>query len=90
MNAVFLIACAVLTAVPLYFVWHKVYEDGLFGRVSLLGISFSAFTFVIEWAEADGFDVLPQTVMFFTFVAVFLVWHLLRFHRRVVLKGSVR
>lgn len=89
MNAIFLISCSVLTAVPLYFVWHRVYEDGLFGRLSLLGISFMAFTFVIEWIEGEGFEVLPQTALFFAFVAVFLTWHLIRFHRRVICKGPL-
>lgn len=86
MSAIFLVACLVLLIVPIYFVTHKVYEDGFFGRIGLLGVSFSAATFLLEWIDGEGFEVLPQTVMMVSCFALFLCWHLFRFHRRVVCK----
>lgn len=84
MNTLFLLACSVLFVVPVVFVTHSVYEDGFFGRIGLLGISFAAATFILEWFGGEEYEVLPQTVMMATAFALFLVWHLFRFHRRVL------
>lgn len=86
MNTVFLIACAILVVEPLYFVVHNVYEDGLFGRIGLLGVSFSAATYLLEYFDGGEFEVMPQTALMVSAFAVFLTWHLFRFHRRVVCK----
>jgi hypothetical protein len=84
MTPLFLVACAILFVVPLVFVTHNVYEDGLIGRIGLLGISFSAATFLMEWAGGAEYQILPQTEMLVDSFAVFLIWHLFRFHRRVL------
>lgn len=84
-QAIFLISCSILTVVPLLFVWNRVYQDGILGRVGLLGISFASSTYLIEKVlVGTRYDVLPQTAAFFAFVAVFLCWHLFRFHARVL------
>ena len=80
----FLASCLVLVVVPVVFVVHDVYEDGLVGRIGLLGISFSAATFLLEWAGGSEYEMLPQTAMLTAFFTLFLVWHLFRFHRRVL------
>ena len=86
MNLIFLVACAVLFVVPVYFVLNDVYEDGLIGRIGLLGISFAAATFILEWANGEQYELLPQTIFMTVMFAVFLVWHLTRFHLRVLRK----
>ena len=86
MSYIFLLACVVLFVVPVYFVLNDVYEDGLVGRVGLLGISFSAATFILEWANGEQYTLLPQTVFMTCMFAWFLVWHLCRFHLRVMRK----
>lgn len=84
MYYLFLLDCAVLALVPLYFVCHKVYQDGVFGRVGLLGTSFAASLFLMEAVVGVQYNVLPQTLMLVTCFAVFLCWHLFRFHCRVL------
>lgn len=89
LSAVFLACCIVLAVVPCYFVVNKVYEDGLIGRIGLLGISFTAASYVLAWFDYDEWPDFPfepdlQEAMMFGFAAMFLVWHLFRFHRRVV------
>ena len=86
MNFIFLASCAVLCLVPVLFVLNDVYEDGLVGRVGLLGISFSAATFILEWANGEEYQMLPQTVFMVAMFAWFLCWHLFRFHTRVMRK----
>lgn len=83
---VFLAACLVLFVVPLWFVWHAVYNDGVVGRAGLLGISFGAAGFIAEAACGARFHMPPLAVWLVTWFAVFLVWHLFRFHSRVVSK----
>lgn len=77
--------CAVLMVVPVVFVLHKVYEDGFFGRCGLLGISFTSATFLLEWWSGEEYQMLPQTVALVLAFTVFICWHLIRFHIRIVL-----
>ena len=90
MNAVyfyvFLTSCAILFVIPLLFVYHSVYEDGLIGRCFLLGMSFGAATFLMEIGFGEQYDMLPQTVFLVACFAGFLCWHLFRFHTRVLRK----
>lgn len=81
---IFLTSCAVLFVVPLIFVWHKVYEDGILGRLALLAMSFASATYLIEKALGVNYNVLPQTSAFFLATAIFISWHLWKFHRRVL------
>lgn len=85
MNAIFLGSCFVLVVVPLVFVVHSVYQDGFFGRIGLLGIAFFSATYLLEWFFGDEeYEMSPQTVMLVACFAIFLCWHLFRFHRRVL------
>ena len=86
--ALFLASCAVLFVVPLAFVLHDVYEDGVIGRGALLSISFCAAAFIGEAAFGVAFYMPPPAVALVASFAVFLVWHLFRFHRRVLKKRS--
>lgn len=87
MMALFQIDCLLLIAVPLYFVQHGVYEDGVFGRIGLLGIAFASCGYLLEaWVGDEELEVLPLTVMLATSFAVFLVWHLFRWHRKILRK----
>lgn len=84
-TAIFMACCIVLVIVPPVFVLHQVYQDGVFGRMGLLGISFSAATFLLEWFSGEDYEMLPQTTFLVASFTVFLCWHLFRFHNRVVL-----
>ena len=82
---IFLVSCAILFLIPVLFVMNDVYDDGLIGRVFLLGISFASATFLMEFAAGDSeYVILPQTVFLVASFAGFLCWHLFRFHRRVL------
>lgn len=90
MNVLFSVICMVLVAVPITFVLHGVYQDGVFGRIGLLGIAFCGMGYLMEiWFGDDEIEVLPLTVFFAGCVAIFLTWHLARFHRRVILKRPI-
>ncbi len=84
MMSIFLLASAVLVVVPLVFVMHEVYEDGVVGRSGLLVISFVSAVDLLEWFFGEEYEVLPQTTVKCAAFAVFLCWHLFRFHRRVL------
>ena len=81
---VFLSSCVVLAVVPVVFVANRVYQDGIVGRVALLAISFAADMYLLDFTFGVRYTVLPQTAFFFAAVALFLCWHLWRFHRRVL------
>ena len=85
-TVVFMMCCAVLVAVPLYFVSHRVYKDGVFGRIGLCGISFFASTFLMEWATGEEYQMMWQSTLLVLSFTVFLTWHLVRFHLRYVLE----
>jgi hypothetical protein len=87
---VFYIACLVLALVPLFFVYNRVYKDGLVGKLGLLGISFVAWMWIFDLLINDEAPLDPsnRTVMFVISVAIFLVWHLFRFHNRVLRKNA--
>lgn len=87
-NAIFLTACAVLFFVPLYFVLNSVYQDGVFGRLALLCISFCSAMFLLEAAFGTPIQVPPLVVFLVSSFAVFATWHLGRFHFRVLKKEN--
>lgn len=88
MKEMIFMACMVaLVIVPMIFVWHRIYEDGVFGRIGLSGIAFSASTYLLEWLWADSeYEMSWQLVLLVISFTLFLCWHLIRFHLRVVLK----
>lgn len=82
-EGVFFVACLVLVAVPPYFVAHRVYKDGLLGRLALLGISFFGLLVVMETIFGKGYGIDKEVALLVASFALFLIWHLVRFHRRV-------
>lgn len=86
MKILLLVSCAILSLVPLYFVLHRVYKDGVFGRGSLLAISFCSIGILGETAFGNGFYVPSIIVLLISAFAVFITWHLVRFECRVVKK----
>jgi hypothetical protein len=83
-NILLVLACSVLFIVPLYFVVNSVYQDGVFGRGSLLSISFFSASILGDTAIGSGFYVPPPFVLLICAFAVFLSWHLARFELRVI------
>lgn len=82
---VFIVAVAVLFVVPPIFVWNRVYDDGVFGRLGLSGISFFAFVILIEAIIGrQVYTTSGEVAGMVAGFAIFLVWHLVRFHLRVV------
>ena len=92
MKLLLVVALLDLMFIPLVFVCHKVYQDGICGRIGLLGLAAVAFFMLLEmcfgrWARYDlMLYELPELVWIIVFFAVFVTWHLFRFHRRVLLE----
>ena len=74
--------CAWLMVAPLLLVFNREYGDGIIGRAGLLGISFTAATFVSEVITGTDYHVLPQTVLLIASFTVYLTWHIARFYCR--------
>lgn len=92
-SVLFGIVCMALVVIPVVFIFHNVYEDGLIGRLGLAGVAFFSAVHLMAWFDHGDFpdfpfwDVVPLFVLQTAFFAVFLIWHLVRFHRRVVLRA---
>jgi len=87
MKTLLMMAALVLALIPPVFIWHKVYQDGLFGRCSLAACSFLAAVFILGDLQNDGryivlVDMYPEVPLLLLSFSVFLVWHLFRFHTR--------
>src|SRR5690242_1392051 len=87
---IFYATCTVLATVPMYFIFHRVYKDGLIGKLGLMGISLTAWSYIFDLASLErDYPYLSNRQLMWVFMfAVFLVWHLFRFHRRVLTKSS--
>lgn len=83
-EVIFIVACIVLFVVPVIFVYHRVYDDGFFGRLGLLGLASMAFIVLLETAFGGGYGIAAEVALLVASFAVFMVWHLVRFHRRVL------
>jgi hypothetical protein len=88
---VFYVTCVILAIIPLIFVYNKVYKDGVIGRIALTGISGVAILFLLDAIDTGGgsYELATLTVAGFLMFAVFLCWHLWRFHRRVVIAKPI-
>lgn len=82
----FLVACIPLALVPPIFIYHKIYKDGIIGRLALAGMSAMAWITWIFHFYADESDSVPLGLiaLLVIFMATFMIWHLFRFHFRVV------
>lgn len=88
---IFWLSIITMATVPFYFVMHRVYKDGIVGRIALLGISFFSMLYLLDATVGRRqYDVSWIGVGLACSVAVFLVWHLWRFHSRVLLKGRMQ
>ena len=87
-EALFVAACAVLFVVPIVFVHHRVYNDGLVGRFALVGISSMAGLVLLESFFGRGYGISAEVSLLVVSFACFIAWHLWRFHRRVVLEQA--
>ena len=84
LDAIVFIALIVLFIVPATFVWHDVYQDGVFGRIGLCGISLFAFIRLALTLQGSDRSIPVEVELLIVAAAVFLVWHLFRFHSRAL------
>jgi len=88
-STILLGVCAiVLLTVPMYFIWNAVYKDGVLGRLSLSGVSLSAFVVLTDILDGSEYEMAPSMMLMVLAFTVFLVWHLWRFHRRVLKRAE--
>lgn len=78
------IALVCLVAVPIAFIWHEVYNDGVFGRAGLGMIALFAFIRLCRMIDGTAPDAPLELDFLVIGMAVFIVWHLFRFHYRVL------
>ena len=86
MGALWIAFCAAVVAVVCWiFVFHKEYEDGLFGRIGLIVMAFASMARVAALVEADFvMPFNPIAAALWTGLALFLgrqLWRFLRLHR---------
>lgn len=91
MQVILSFSLIVLVAIPFWFICHKVYKDGVVGRIALAGIVFNAsiilmLTFIDGWT----YDLPYEVTMLIACFAVFTCWHLARFHSRVVMQKKAQ
>ncbi len=92
----FYIGCLMLLVVPIVFIRHRLYDDGLVGRIALVATAVCAFailgqavvTYYDAWSDGRGYggagySVAWEEAWLVFAIGVFLAWHYLRFHRRV-------
>lgn len=88
MNApawIFVLACTVLAVLPWVFIYHRVYDDGLLGRLALGGVSMVACIIVLVSAFSDRvYDAGWESALLTVAFTIFLCWHLGRFHTRAM------
>jgi len=90
MEYIFAISTVVLFVVPVVLVWKREYDDGLVGRIALVGLSFSSFIFGLKVFGMGLFHPWPETVLLLTSCATFMAWHLWRFTRRLKREEQAR
>ena len=83
-EGVFVVSCIVLFVVPVIFVYHRVYDDGFWGRLALIGLASMAAIVLLETAFGGGYGIAAEVALLVASFAMFMVWHLARFHRRVL------
>lgn len=83
-QAIFLASCLLIAVLPWCFILNKSYRQRVVGHAALIGMSFAASTYLIEFVIGTRYIVLPQTVAIFAAFALFLAWHYWLFYWRVV------
>ena len=75
----------VLVVVPMWFICHRVYKDGVLGRIALAGIVFNAAIMLgAHFLDGWVYNLPYEVIVLISSFACFIVWHLYRFERRVV------
>lgn len=80
----FVVSCIVLFVVPVIFVYHRVYDDGLVGRFGLVGLASMSGIVLLETLFGQGYGIAAEVSLLVASFALFMIWHLVRFHRRVL------
>ena len=71
------------------FISHAVYDDGLVGRIGLAGIGSTSALVVIQAVFGAGLIIQPVVALQAAAFSAFMVWHLFRFHRRVLMQKKI-
>lgn len=96
-SAVYVVSCHVMLAMCICMIYHKRYDDGLFGRVALAVLVITCVLVLADfWLGGDkswgAFAVSPTTAAYAFGTALFMLRHVLRFWkfrwRCPVLKGA--
>lgn len=87
--AAFVVACIVLFVVPITLVFNDDYEDRILGRLGLLGIAFFAAIFLSEIFFGGGYHIEREEAGLFAMMALFLLWHLRTFCKRIKKKKQI-
>ena len=75
------LAAHVIVACAIYLVLHQDYDDGLIGRIALVGLILAGGVFLLDGYDGSLTSVLPATAVGAGAFALFLVRHAWRFHR---------
>jgi uncharacterized membrane protein len=81
---------AILAVIPWFFIINKVYADGVIGRAFLGSISVFALGLGMQIKQGWIVGILPETSLLIASLTGFLIWHLWRFHRRVLRRDKKR
>lgn len=60
-------------------VFHERYEDGLIGRLAILGMGFNCLVIVYDALSGTEYMMLPTTSLLYIFLAAFMLRHFYRF-----------
>ena len=75
----------VLVAIPFWFICHKVYKDGVVGRLSLCGIVFNAgIILMMMFIDGWTYNLPYEVTMLIASFALYNAWNLFRFHGHVL------
>lgn len=82
-SIVYLLSCHVVSVTCLCMIYHKRYDDGLFGRVSLVIMLVACILIIMDFWFGElwwgAFTVNPTNAAFALGTAVFMLRHVLRF-----------
>ena len=74
-----LISITLIFALSLFLMWHRIYEDGIIGRLALIAMAGGAFIALLQNLNGEGYIFNPVSVTMQTGVALFMLRHTYRF-----------
>ncbi len=86
----FVVACIALFVIPIFLVFHDDYDDGVIGRIALLGMAFCAALFLLEVFFGSGYHIEREESGLMGAMALFLTWHSRRFCGRIAAERQRR